>query len=1711
MKKIEITIIAAVASFILFSLVLSSQSASAQVISAGTNNTNLNLFDQVNTTILINNTAQYDLFAYAECNYIDPDSNQLAVRSQCNIILKNSKKEFQAALMLNKPGEWKIHSCIAYGSLQNNCENAVPQHVYKFDPLLSINSIPQPNSIDIISPVEGSTVAGDVEISSVTAGNYEKLEFGYTHGRCENVQRQMVNFSNIPIIFNWNAKNVEDGSWNICLFLSGYGYSSSASRSIVLENYNFTLNPISTFNQNVISGIVANQSFILKNSGGVSDVLDISAVIPWNSKIFIYGEQKNRITLAANEEIEIVVAVNIPFVSIGTDALLKLSVTNSKNENIVVEQLLAVSDRLKRSPVVSEIRYSPDPLDQGFDADFSAKIIDLDGDPITDASLCFDESCSNVICQMNYDPAKDMYVCTSKGLYALPIGSHDVFLAAADNTLSTSTSRILVKIARPEVVNILSPYFEEHVTGNVTVKADVYMRSNPIAMFGIGTDASCSGVTYRTMNKDPSTNGTFVYSWNTELIDDGKYFVCVKAAVNQDERLGSRLVYVDNYRFEINPIYRTLDISAGSTADLNYVLMNNGKKSIFNINADLDSSEFQIVGFIVGGRLVDKQTSLELNRGDIVNISVKIAAKSSARTSSNFNLQVSSSSEIIKSTAVIKPTSTNMPPSASIMSTPEPVNYGSDIQFIASNIVDKENDLIVKRDVCADQSCSSVLCSLEYADSRYVCSKNIKTESGLYKYFVVLRDEKMHETIYMKYYSVRKKVEEPVCGGTFDGGFFECRAYSDCSDKEFPPPCFKATALGTDGCLRGKVCCKLEQKGCTSTEGCSVKAVSKSCIYDSGTDRFNVYTGIDWYGGSFSDVLVGTKRSKTYDSYSYIDEENLNQDGVLRIISNVYASDGSVYCSNETYAYCYRSTEPVPLTAVSFVYPVDRTTVNGIMGVEVGLKGLGAVSFAYSAKDSACTDERFESMFCIGNICKLNFDTTKLSDGKYYLCAKAENDKILSTSVSIDVKNYDFSVNPIASTNYLRSADIFEYPIVIRNTGGVIDTITLVPSIDKWDISLSKSGISILPGQSEEIKLIINVPSALEGQKAVASLKVNGNKNTIVSNNEFIIKNSENYAPNIKVVDVTSPVEIGSDVAFTALISDPDNVNAKVCKDQNCTSVYCSMSTSDNEKYVCSFDTSETNAGSHLFYIQAADADKKAVTSSYRFNIKENAPLLIPVDISINYPSPNSIVKGIITAEANVNGTDKIELSYSRTSRKCVDGSWTAMSCSAGACTARLDTTKMDDNEYYLCVRHKHIFSSSYPVFVKNYNFRIEPVFSSNLLKSGSRNQLAFSIKNTGSMVDSYSIEASTDTNWDASVSPAEITLAEDRSANALILLEVPAGILNKTTKLAVNARSKKTGKMIGSSSTLLVAERSNTAPSASNLSALPNVVEQGSSIKFSAIVVDAENDNIVESKICLDEFCRRILCAEDAMKKDSQQYSCNYNISELNSTTYEYFLVLKDSTSQTSRTAGTFTVKDRKANILQSYAGNQSLAQSPRTLEKIVIKNIFVSSSEDSKNNLIDGSLRTYWSTSSILPQSIKADLGEPMSIDGIGIFSVYGKPSAIKILLSQDCINYYPISSASDMNYTNDWYLESFMKTNTRCVNISIEGANMNIITSGEFEIYASRAIIEDDQQPYASSDLMIYLYIGIAAVACILVYIFRENIIDALRRLIFWMKYR
>ncbi|MBI5332931.1 MAG: hypothetical protein HZB65_05125, partial [Candidatus Aenigmarchaeota archaeon] len=1308
-------------------------------------NNTMHLFDRVNTTVLVNNTALYDLNTYVECNYIDPEDQQVIARSSCELIQKNSKKEYISQLILTKPGEWKIHSCVVYGSLQDMCENAVPQHVYRFDPLLTVNAEPKPNSVEIINPADNDALKGIAEIAAVVAGDYEKLEFGYGQS-CDSAQKRLVNFSSIPVAFNWNTTAVEDNTYKICLFLSGYGFESNAARTVKIENYNFTLNPIKAYNQSALAGQSIDYTFMIKNTGGVSDNFKLSTgtdalVGTWNAKMFTESSANEikEIVLAPNEEKNIIIKLDVPFISMGSDALLKLTAANSKNEEIEISQRIVITGRIQRVPIISDITY-PDPADQGFEAYFTAKITDPDQDAIIGAKACLDENCTKALCDLNYDAGQDLYACNSEGLSSLIVGDHKLFFIATDSTKTKVVQEKILRIAKPESVNILTPYLGEHVSGNVVVKADLYVRGSPAALFGIGTDASCAAVSYNQMRKDPSTSGTYVYSWNTELIDDGKYFVCVKAVEDGQERIGSRLIYVDNYRFEINPIYRSLSI--GSSIDLDYALKNNGRKTSFEISANI-SNDYQLLGLTIAGRLVEKETVVELGRGEKVNISAKIIAKPNAQAN-DFFLTIKSK-DVIKSTARLNPAaSTNREPYIlNLAQNPDIVDAGSILKITADDISDKENDFISQKEACRDFECSEKMCILELQDNKLGCSYNVKQESGLHRYFVALKDDRNNRIVYMKEYSSRERIEEPVCGGTTTTGFFECRQYSECSDKEFPPPCYTANALGTDGCLRGKVCCKLDQKPCTSTTGCNNKIVSKSCIYDAGTDTFNVFTGVDWYGGTWSDVFAGTKKSQRYDSYSYIDSETLSQDGVIRITSNVYGIDNSLYCSNESYVYCYRSDKPVPLTGIEFMHPVEAGFVKGIVSVEVGLNGLGIASLAVSGKKD-CADARFDPMFCTGNVCKLNWDTANLDDKGYYLCARAEADRIITKSVFVNVKNYDFAVNNLISTNYVTANDIFQYPLYIKNTGGKQDTFVITISSDKWNASLSKTIINLAPGESESVNIVSSVPNIFEGQTMIAKAKIMSSKKTIETENSFIVKNNNNYAPLIKHVADVEAKEKGEEIVFNALIADSegDKITANACKDSNCSQIYCAMKTDDNERYYCSYDTFDDYTGSHKFFVYASDFEKHSVASEYAFNVKENAPLITPVNITINNPVSTMTIKGIMTAEVNAIGTDNIEMAYSKDNRKCADAEWKQMQCTSGVCTLRLDTSAMDDDAYYFCARYKHIIESVNPVYAKNFNFRIDPVFSTSGLKAGAVNQIGYNIKNIGSLQDRYIIKA---------------------------------------------------------------------------------------------------------------------------------------------------------------------------------------------------------------------------------------------------------------------------------------------------------------------------------------------------------------------------------
>ncbi|GEM_PF-7028220 len=2294
----------------------------AQIVEIGTNNTSIYLFENLNVTVLVNNTAQYDLFTQVECNFFDPENNLVSVRSQCDLVNKRSKKNFLARVLLNKQGDWRLQSCVAYSSLQIECRDSIPQHTYKYEPYLVVSAAPRPNSIQIANPSDGQVLSGIVEISAVAAGNYQKLEFGYASGPCNGVtNKRELDFSYIPIIYNWNTTAVVDGNYNICLFLSGFGFNSTASRNITVDNYNFTLNPSSVINQSVSTGQTINYTFTLKNRG-VSDTFSFVKTLnpssgSWNSKMFLDGIERSSITLGTNEESIVVVSIDVPFVNIGTNALLSVSAKNSKNENIDVQQELLVGNRVKRGPIISNIIH-PDHIEQGQEALFIASIRDPDGDDISSTSICYNENCSSKLCDLSYEASTELYKCNSNNISSLSLGTYNIFFTAMDSTGVRSVARSSFNIDSPASINILQPYLNERVFGNLTIKADIYMRGTVVALLGIGTDASCSRVSFRTMTKDQLTNGSFVYTLDTETMNDGKYFLCVKAVSGTQETQVSRVVYVDNYNFELNPIYQNAEVSPSASIDLNYTLVNTGKRALFDLTGEINSSDFQLVGFIVGTRLVDRQTSFQLDRGESVNITAKLVAATFIGRSGMFSLKAVSNGDQLRSKALLNiSASTNTPPVADRLIGMQVVNSGNTLNILLRDIQDKENDLLSKKDVCADEQCSSVLCSLQYNagnDNKYSCQYTVNSDSGSYFYYVVLRDDKGHETRYMKQYFV-KNVQQPTCGGTFSGGYLECSDYTSCVDKEFPPPCYKKQALGTDGCLRGKVCCKSEQKGCSSSQGCGARIVSKSCIYDQGTNKLNVYSGIDWYGGGTSDIVVGTKRSSLYRDYSYIDQQTIDQDGIVRILANVYGVDGSLYCSNETYVYCYRSAQISSLTGAFFSYPVSGTSISGVVGLEATLNGSAVASFAYSSTDRQCTGQSFSSMSCIGDKCRLNFDTTILNDGAYYFCLKAEGDRVVSNYTSVNVKNYDFilfsnqstnyvspnnvieypiiikniggvndtyslsasisswtvylsksstvlgpgqseeikaiirvpdvadgqravlslrvsgtrknataasdfivrresgyapsirnvtvtspveqgsdvvfsagissvdsffskacrdasctdvycamdinsnsiyqcsyntnnlvpgtyrfyiraengdrktttseyyfnvkersppvitsnltgafftypvsgtimsgivdiegalvgqgllslsysstdrqcagqifssmyclrnicklsidttrlnegtyyfclkadgnrtifnytdavvrnydfSVNANQSASYLAPNNLFEYPVVIKNTGGITDTYTIssfidkwnatvsrasitlasgqseeikaiirvpdvndgqravlnlrisstrktinttnefvvrrdsgyapvirnvavtspveqgtdvlfsayisstdnftakackdsdctnvycvmrynssemyscrydttdlipgsnifyvraetlqkrvttpeylfsikerpplpvynltgafftyptlgmsvsgiietevglkgsspislaysssdrqctgeiftpmncngnvcrlnfdttklndgsyyfclkpdgnrtvinfttvniknydfvvnskqstnyvasndlfeynvtikniggipdtyniVPSIDRWNVSLSKTTLNLNPGQSEEIKAIIRVPDVADGQKAVLSLRVSGLRKTIITTNDFIVKRVSEYAPVIRDVSVTSPVYQGSAVLFSASISSANNISPKVCRDENCVNVYCVMSINLSQIYSCNYDTTDLSTGTNVFYVRAENVDKKTTTSEYYFNVKDNLPFPIPVSFFIRNPPSASIIKGIFPLEINVNGTDDISYAYSTTSSKCSGASWTQINCFRGICSASLDTTQLLDTDYYLCARYGYLISSNYPVIIRNYNHRIDPLFSNNSLRSGASNQLVYSIKNIGFITDNYTISASIDRNWGLTINPQFISLSEDNSVSFTINVDVPPGLINQSARLVVTSTSQKNRKVSTSISSLTVSERSNTAPIVTNISTVPSTVDRNSSIKFLTSISDIENDAIVEKKICLDEFCQDTLCSD--MNLESGKYVCTY-IADRSPRTYEYFVIARDSSGQMSQSVGSFTIKAKQISQVQQNNSNiVSIPKlSPRNSERLSINSVSISSIEGTNfgENAIDGSTSSFWSTKQ-LPATITADLGSLKDIDGIGVYSTFGKPINYDIELSQDCTSFFSMQSIANAAYTDDWNLVSFKKTAAKCVKLTIQKTDNNALSITELHVYASRAVSSEEEKPLPTRgfDFSFFIIIGIVGVGGFVLFLFRENIIDWIRETMFRLKY-
>jgi len=167
---------------------------------------------------------------------------------------------------------------------------------------------------------------------------------------------------------------------------------------------------------------------------------------------------------------------------------------------------------------------------------------------------------------MNYDINTGKYQCLSISIAELTEGSYDFYIVATDAVGGTGTAKSEFVIVKSDKITILNPTFGEHVKGIVDVEVDIYFdMALPTVQFGLSDSPMCENVEYNKMIKN---SGLYIYSWDSKKTSDGKKFICIRATGNGRTKTSSRLVYIDNYNFDLNAYYSEVLLLTGTTTDV---------------------------------------------------------------------------------------------------------------------------------------------------------------------------------------------------------------------------------------------------------------------------------------------------------------------------------------------------------------------------------------------------------------------------------------------------------------------------------------------------------------------------------------------------------------------------------------------------------------------------------------------------------------------------------------------------------------------------------------------------------------------------------------------------------------------------------------------------------------------------------------------------------------------------------------------------------------------------------------------------------------------------------------------------------------------------------------------------------------------------------------------------------------------------------------
>jgi len=403
---------------------------------------------------------------------------------------------------------------------------------------------------------------------------------------------------------------------------------------------------------------------------------------------------------------------------------------------------------------------------------------------------------------------------------------------------------------------------------------------------------------------------------------------------------------------------------------------------------------------------------------------------------------------------------------------------------------------------------------------------------------------------------------------------------------------------------------------------------SFSCEFDTSNSNAGTY---DYYVYAQSDLTtVSSKNTFTILREDYCNTDNDCQTGQICKADVHYCTVG---CSSDSDCPQGKICDPgtslcvdngTEIRYIRIIQPSGE--VSGQVKIEVSVSGnidttSPAVTYSYSNISTACTEKQFKPLVYnpVDSIWEdpSLWDTTKLTDGKYYFCVKAiyKDNKEIPKSQEVTINNYDFTFNPITASSSIRSNDSAVYEAILNNTG-LSDTFNFESSITPgWTSkilinNIERNSTQLSSGTAAPIKIIVIPPSnATRGDSSLLSITIktpHDNKNYIFTT---IISSIPNKAPTINNV-YHDPIKVrkGERLTFFANITDPENDNITtrmVCKDLNCTDSYCNIMAYSNGIYSCS-NLIYNEPGTYNYYIYAKDSNNLSTKSDrYQFVVVE--------------------------------------------------------------------------------------------------------------------------------------------------------------------------------------------------------------------------------------------------------------------------------------------------------------------------------------------------------------------------------------------------------------------------------------------------------------------------------------------------------------------------